>query len=110
MDIIWAMVVGSCFVDIALFLDEAGRVSSVSRYSRVLGGCGKNSTTSSARLAGDVLFPRPKAWGARGADETRVLRYTCTTVTAVPGKLVQSKLHVPCMVTRYVPCTQAAGT
>ena len=29
-----AMVVGSCFVDIALFLDGAGRVSSVSRYSR----------------------------------------------------------------------------
>lgn len=53
-------------------------------------------------------------YNARGALESQTrrvtLHYTCTTVTAIPGKLVQSKLHVPCMVTRYVPCTQAAGT
>ena len=50
MDTIWAMVVGSCFVDIALFVDEVGRVSSASRYSHVLGGYDKSSTTSSAWL------------------------------------------------------------
>ena len=52
MDIIWAMVVGSCFVDIALFFDEAGRVSSVSRYLYVLGGCVKTQRLVWQRLRG----------------------------------------------------------